>query len=555
MLRVIQAGLLCATLACAQMPRNQIPQNLDFREGVGHWTLEHTSLEVRHEDCASSPACAVITGGNIKQTPDVALYRGKPIRLSAWLRNGAQLWLRVNRPNQPVTLLDNLADKPVRSAAWTLSEIMLVVATDADSIEFGVSSLSGNPAGVRDVSLDVLDELPLIPHNLDFAEGEAGQSPPGWSAPHALETSEGCHTGASCGIVSDSGSLTQTLNAAPYRGKTVRLRAWVKLEASKLETSAPSAIAHLSLMDDTREIRGATWTGYEVTRTIDPGSDTITFGLSTSGKGSARIDEVFLDVVAEGKPASASLGALPSLASTLSGLAPSLDDTRQFINNAAHIAMAWDKALPNFICTQTIRRAENRYESGWKEQDVLAVQLGSADGKEYHKLVSVNNKPPKVTYESLKGAISEGEFGGTLREVFRAGAAVFTWDSDASLRGHPVRVFRYDIDVAKSGLTLRFPPALWSRIVGHHGLVYLDRDSGQALRVVQIADVPADAPVRASKETMDFDYSDVGGNQYLLPLSAEVVLATSTIQFRNAIEFHDYRKFTAESSLSFDEAK
>lgn len=252
----------------------------------------------------------------------------------------------------------------------------------------------------------------------------------------------------------------------------------------------------------------------------------------------------------EGKSA---LSSLPAAPSSLGALTPSVGESREFINKAARTASAWNRSLPDFICIQTIRRDENRGERGWKASDTLTVQLGSQGGREYHKVTAINNRPTKASYESMKGAISEGEFGGTLSEIFRPGAAQFKWDSDVILRGRPVRVFAYDIDVSKSQFELRLPTLSWSKVVGHHGLVYIERETSQVLRVVQNAYIPADAPLRLSTETLDFDYADIGGRQFLLPMRAEVELATDNMRFRNQIDFHDYRKFSAESTLSFDD--
>jgi hypothetical protein len=61
--------------------------------------------------------------------------------------------------------------------------------------------------------------------------------------------------------------------------------------------------------------------------------------------------------------------------------------------------------------------------------------------------------------------------------------------------------------------------------------------------------------MNSSKATLDYDFNDVGGAEYLLPLKAELELEAYSIQYRNEIEFRDYRKFTAESTLTFDDSK
>ena len=51
---------------------------------------------------------------------------------------------------------------------------------------------------------------------------------------------------------------------------------------------------------------------------------------------------------------------------------------------------------------------------------------------------------------------------------------------------------------------------------------------------------------------MDYDYAEVGGRRFLLPVRAESRIATVEGQTRNVIEFQDYRKFTSETSITFE---
>lgn len=580
MWRSIGFGIMLATIACAQVPRN-----LDFGEGEPgkappYWLPDRPSAETRQEGCAPAAACAVVTGGQISQNIDATLYRGKPIRVSAWLRNGAQLWVRVDGPAKTSNLFNNLADKPVRSRVWARSELSLFVDQNAATIEFGVTAAGTGPAWVRDVSLEPEDSAPFIPRNLDFAAGEADRPPPGWyvyperAGYKALATHDGCQSAPSCGILfappetpASGGAIVQTVDATQYRGKTVRLRAWVRLASS-----APDDVAHLFIQDRNdlraREIRGQEWAEYDAIRPIDPASSTMSFGLMLNGTGSARIERVRLDIVPDGEamplsvapaggdnmPLAAASATSPASQSIPDSGPPSIEETRRIINNAARIALSWKKSIPDFICAQTIRRSRSADGRNWKTDDTLTVLLGSAGGKELHKLVSVNNKPAKVSYESVRGAIPEGEFDGALGEIFRPGAASFWWDSETAIRGHAVHVYRYEVTPQKSQFTLFFGATQWSAVVGHHGLVFIDRESGQALRLIRIAYLPKDAPLRADIETIDSDYVDVAGMQYLLPIRAEMLLTTGADRFRDEVEFQDYRKFTAEASVSFDDA-
>jgi hypothetical protein len=117
-----------------------------------------------------------------------------------------------------------------------------------------------------------------------------------------------------------------------------------------------------------------------------------------------------------------------------------------------------------------------------------------------------------------------------------------------------VDVFRYEIVLANSHLHLDFNAKFRiERMVGHHGFAYIEKDTGKILRIIQIGDIPGGFPLNSSKATLDYDFNDVGGSQYLLPLKAELELEAYSIQYRNEIEFHDYRRFTADSTLTFED--
>jgi hypothetical protein len=117
-------------------------------------------------------ACAVVLAnspvrvGNLYQSVSAARYRGKTLRLRAWLRledavdtnDRAQLWLSVDRAGGKRGLSGNMDDHPVQTDAWTEREIVVPIPGDATFIEFGVMSYGRGRAWVDDVSFDVVRE-------------------------------------------------------------------------------------------------------------------------------------------------------------------------------------------------------------------------------------------------------------------------------------------------------------------------------------------------------------------------------------------------------------
>jgi hypothetical protein len=64
--------------------------------------------------------------------------------------------------------------------------------------------------------------------------------------------------------------------------------------------------------------------------------------------------------------------------------------------------------------------------------------------------------------------------------------------------------------------------------------------------------LPASFPIQRASALLDYDFTDVGGKPFLLPLRAEIRMLSPSGQNRNVVEFLGYRKFSGESSISFE---
>jgi hypothetical protein len=171
------------------------PRNLNFDEGVAGkappgWFVPSLPkdadylAEVRRDHCRGRGGCAVVMApvnvprpvGNLMQSFSAAAYRGKTVRISAWLRveslfvspapaiglrlpnpeDRAQMWLTVERANRKNGFSDNMEDRPVRSQQWTHCEISGPVDEDAQFINFGFISIGGGRVWIDDVSFEVI---------------------------------------------------------------------------------------------------------------------------------------------------------------------------------------------------------------------------------------------------------------------------------------------------------------------------------------------------------------------------------------------------------------
>ena len=279
--------------------------------------------------------------------------------------------------------------------------------------------------------------------------------------------------------------------------------------------------------------------------------------LESDGAGPKSVAELLdLRDASVGLPAPVALPAFPAPPIPMPG------EQEGVLHDSAVNAGAYSAGLPDFICTEIVHRYEDIGGTGrWKLKDVLKVKLTYFEHREEYQLVAINNHPTGRDYDyaSIGGAISEGEFGSDLLTLFASRSRTeFRWDHWTRLRARASHVFAYRIETANSNYRLEFGfkggrPA--TAVAGEHGYCYVDRDTRQVLRLNRTADLPADFPVHKATTLLDYDFVSVGGRQFLLPLRAEIRMATDYVLTRNQIDFTEYRKFEGESKITFDHAK
>jgi hypothetical protein len=243
---------------------------------------------------------------------------------------------------------------------------------------------------------------------------------------------------------------------------------------------------------------------------------------------------------------------------------PSSEEQAAMIDEVRKYALDYSKTLPDFICTQVTRRyaairpglrggGSANQEPSWQLLDTLTVRLSYFEQKEDYKLVLLNNAPTTQSYSALGGASVTGDFGSMMKEIFeRASEARFEWDHWGTLRSRYAMVFAYRVTEARSQWHVVYNRTL-EVVPAYRGLIYIDARTHELLRVTLSAvDLPADFPIRSAETILDYDYQDLSGHSFLLPLKAQTVMMDGQTVSRNDEEFRVYRKYTAESELKFD---
>ena len=123
--------------------------------------------------------------GTLMQTFSAATYRGKRLRLTAWVRGQdiagwAGLWMRVDGADGKMLAFDNMGDRPIKGTTeWSGYSVTLDVGDSAQAVAFGILLYGAGSASVDDFSFEVVrsdvpttasPQLPAAPRNLDFEQ-------------------------------------------------------------------------------------------------------------------------------------------------------------------------------------------------------------------------------------------------------------------------------------------------------------------------------------------------------------------------------------------------
>jgi hypothetical protein len=227
------------------------------------------------------------------------------------------------------------------------------------------------------------------------------------------------------------------------------------------------------------------------------------------------------------------------------------------LEQAREAALQYSASLPDFLCTEVVRRmdVQRRPRLGDLDtltvEDTLTVKLSYFGHREDYTLIEIDGKPTLLKYEFVAGAVSTGEFGTRLSSVFGPGSHTdFRWKGWATLRGRRVARYSYRIARENSNYQLGYGP--WVITVAYHGDVYVDEETHLVPRLTLRAEIPHGFPISGNESSVDYEFAEVGGKRYLLPSHASSWAKYGTYVAENSVEFREYRKFQAESSVTFD---
>jgi hypothetical protein len=254
-------------------------------------------------------------------------------------------------------------------------------------------------------------------------------------------------------------------------------------------------------------------------------------------------------------------------------------DAAALVEKSRQKSLAYARSLPDFVCTEVISRyalgaiSSAAMLSGaapgvrvttaavpatpeWFALDKLTVNLSYVQRHEAHELKLLNGKPTQQTFDSLGiGVTSTGEFGGILGSIFDPDSQTsFRWESWKNVRRRPVGVYAYQVEESHSSYYAMGgkPEDTHQAIVGFRGTLEIDRETGEVIHLDLVADhIPSELQMSRTITEVDYDFIEVAGNRYLLPVHSQTKLDSKTESLRNESAFREYRKFNVSSKVDF----
>jgi hypothetical protein len=239
---------------------------------------------------------------------------------------------------------------------------------------------------------------------------------------------------------------------------------------------------------------------------------------------------------------------------------PSSEEQAKLLDDVRHYAVNYTQKLPDFICLEQTRRyVDATGREAWRLVDVLTARLSYFNQKEDYKLVSQNGRVvTDVSYASVGGAFSMGDFGTDMRDIFDpASHATFSWKRWTTLRGRRTHVFSYRVPLEFSKYTIGYQDGQKGDVqrikVDYRGSVFVDKELHTIVRIAQEAlNIPPSFPIKQAEETLDYDFTKIGDSEFFLPLVANLKMLSRSVTTKNVKEFRLYRKFSADAVIKFD---
>ena len=218
-------------------------------------------------------------------------------------------------------------------------------------------------------------------------------------------------------------------------------------------------------------------------------------------------------------------------------------------------AAAQDAGLRNFVCREIVTRSRKppSKHDPRRRLDTQILEISyTAEGEKYE---FVADKTNKLNRQNSPGFTPPGgEFASYLKLIFDPAANTwFTWEAERLSNGNDICLFRYQVPEVSSTFFIKSP--LGEFRLGHHGVIYVDRASGQLLRLELETDAPrlytgiSQALTLGRTLWIDYQMTVVSGVRFMLPQRAAESDTSEATVTKYDIVFDQCRKYVANSEF------
>jgi hypothetical protein len=226
------------------------------------------------------------------------------------------------------------------------------------------------------------------------------------------------------------------------------------------------------------------------------------------------------------------------------------------LEQARQHALEFADSLPDFIVNQVVLRyGQGPGDRDWRVLDKLELEITYRVGKgEQFKLLRVDGKPARQSYEEVGGTTSTGEFASLLMALFVPHSqAEFKEVRREAFRGRPAVLFDFKVKKANSSSHITVQETGQETVAGYAGTIWVDEETKYVLRIESSHEgMPPSFPITLSENAVEYDWVTLGaGERYLLPTRAELLMGRDREKTytKNIIEFKDYRKFEGKIKM------
>jgi hypothetical protein len=234
---------------------------------------------------------------------------------------------------------------------------------------------------------------------------------------------------------------------------------------------------------------------------------------------------------------------------------PSSEEQAAILDSIRAYALNYSQSLPDFVCYETMKEYQApRSSDRWTKLDNdVDSKLTYFQQKEDYRPVSVGGKLTSQDYDKLKGSKSIGDFGSMLRGIFEPATQTrFEWRTWSTWVGQPSMTFEYHVSRERSNYQISAEDHR-SVIAAYSGYFVVDTRTHAVVKLnVTAEDLPKDFPVQSAESTLVYRDQDLSGHTFLLPSDLEVIMGGSDFRTKIDKRFSTYRKYSADSDITFD---